>query len=189
MPIEILGVFLAMTFDIAIREFMDLHDRSWYHWWIFILFIANKIRFFQGDIVFSKQLLKVTKADTGVRAVGFFLGITSLFFVLVTAFNIASPANFFGFNAVATLIDIFWIADLYKAVDPKKDKGERLHRVLNAWIGLDALATTTSLIVCLVLTFFQQPDVTYWALVVGLSVMSIEGFLDYAWNSRMYFGS
>jgi hypothetical protein len=93
----VLTVFLTMSFTIALRVFLDLPKKEWYH----------------SDV-------------GGHRVLGFFIGMASLFLLLLAALSIPNPTHFFGWSTLAILLDFVWICNQREMIDPVKDRGPLL---------------------------------------------------------------
>lgn len=142
MRIEILTVFLTMPLSIAVVQFIGLKETHWYDWAIFIYFILNSIRFFDGDVRVWTKLPLLEKANIGPhRATAFFIGVASKFMFIVMAYYVGVPNRFFAYYALALLLDTFWIWNLREMLDPQKDRGRsrwtRFSRTGSCWTSLE----------------------------------------------------
>jgi len=192
MRIEILTIFLTMPLSIAVVTFMGLPTRHWYDWAIFIYFIMNSIRFFDGDIRVWKKLPEVEKADIrSQRATAFFLGVSSKFMFIVMAYYVGIPMSFFSFYALALLLDTFWIWNLREMVDPDKDTGKKtLRDIFKNWLLLDAIrALFLGGVVIAMCIFKRYPGIINidYIVLIGIIICFVTLLLDFAWNSKLYF--
>lgn len=190
MRVEVFTVFLTMQLTIALMRFMELETPHLHHWFIFIYFIINNIRLFEGDVRVAKKIPSVEKkAVRPYRALSFIVSISSKFMFIIMAYYINSPIKFFGYFSLAILLDTFWIWNLRESIDPKKDTGEpSLRDVFRSWITLDVIVAVLLVGVCL-FGFFSpgKPEIVDWAIIIGLIFCYAMLMFDFAWNYKLYF--
>ncbi|MFC1650140.1 hypothetical protein ACFL2X_01075 [Candidatus Latescibacterota bacterium] len=188
--IEILTVFLTMPLSVAIMQFISAPSESNCYVFVFIYFVVNCIRFFQGDVNVIEDLSGKQKEDiaTSHNAFSFFVGIAAKFSFLLTAYHLNILTAFFAFNGLAYLFDIFWLFVLKRTIDIEKPRGKELNDTFKRWLCLDVIEGIISLTMSIAIyKFSDDPNLKEYLEFGTIGVLSLLLLLDYLINQGHYF--
>ncbi|MBW7995642.1 MAG: hypothetical protein FVQ81_03505 [Candidatus Glassbacteria bacterium] len=188
--IEILTVFLTMPLTVAVMQFMTNPQKDLCTLGIFLYFVINSIRFFQGDVNLYADLSISQKDDLAAshNAVSFFIGVASKFCFLLAAYCIADSVAFFAYNGLCYLFDLFWLTILNRTVDPTKPRGGHLLGLFKSWLILDGIEAIISFAMSIVIYKLSYDPKPKEYLEIGtLGVLGLLLAIDYLFNARHYF--
>lgn len=115
-----------MALTIAFTRLVSLEATSTM-WAIYIYFGFRKITYYITDIRFSDLCDDVFIEDsTLTRMFNLFLGVLTLFMFIVSGYYVIAPPTFFILNAITLTINLVWLVLLNNAIDPNKDKNNKL---------------------------------------------------------------
>lgn len=188
--LEILTVFLTMPLSVAIIKFMDIENKDVCVLSVFIYFIFNCIRFFQGDVHLLEDMTGAQREELAPshNAVSFFIGIASKIAFLLAAYNINDCVMFFLYNGVCFIFDLFWVIVLMRTLSVSARDDTHLNSLFKTWIIFDLVECIISFVAALLIKVYGSDiDIKNWAIIGSIVLFSFLMILDYLFNIEHYF--
>ena len=179
-----------MPLSIAIMQFMMIPEKTGSLVLIFVYFVANCIRFFQGDVNAIQRLKSAQKKKnvTSYNAFSFFVGVASKFCFLLTAYHVTKCTAFFGYAGLAFLFDVFWVVALMGSLDQETKAGQTLRHTFRRWLILDVIEAAVCFGMAIAIhTMRDDPTIKEYLEYGTIGVLALLLGIDYLYNSPHYF--